>query len=166
MRFNMKSTFFHFFLIILLGSPMGLFAQEPEKEVEQKEAEPVRGGVVYEPIHNEAGKLRDPFKSPFEIEKEEAEAPITNGLPDVENRLPFSVSVLNLKGIYLQAVTGYWAIFEIGGGGDYRWFQVGTKFRDGDLVNIADGAVVFKHYISDDATQVREVIKELHRGEE
>ena len=78
--------------------------------------------------------------------------------------LPINISELTLKGIYLQAKTGYWAIFTVGG--EYDWYQVGTKFRDGDLVNITDGAVVFKHYVSDDATQVREVIKELHRGEE
>jgi hypothetical protein len=48
----------------------------------------------------------------------------------------------------------------------YKWFQVGVKFRDGDLVNITDEAVVFKNYVSDDDIQVREVVKKLHRGEE
>lgn len=164
MDFNVKNKIFHIFVLALLGLSGVLYAQEPEAEPENKETEPVRGGVVYEPIQDDGGKLRDPFKSPFEIE-DEAEEPLTKGL-DEEARLPFSVSALNLKGIYLQARSGYWAIFEIGGGGEYRWFQVGTRFRDGDLVNITDGAVVFKHYISEDATQVREVIKELHRGEE
>jgi len=165
MGLNMRSILFQIFLVTIVSCSPGLLGQEPEKPVVEKEGEPVRGGVVYEPIQDDGGKLRDPFKSPFEIEEEAEEAPLAKGL-DEKDRLPFTVSVLNLKGIYLQAKTGYWAIFEIGGGGDYRWFQVGTRFQDGDLVNIADGAVVFKHYISEDATQVREVIKELHRGEE
>lgn len=152
------------------SKPAPVESPEPAKkegEAETKPEGPVRGGVTYDPVKDANGDARDPFKSPFEIEREEqekAKAEAAKGLSDLASRLPFNISELSLKGIYLDARSGYWAIFTIGD--EYDWFQVGTKFRDGDLVNIADGAVVFRHYISEDSTQVREVIKELHRGEE
>jgi len=139
----------------------------PQPPVEVDEDEPITGGVIYDPRRSEDEKLRDPFKSPFELEQEEREkqkALESAGLSDMESRLSYSISELNLKGIYLEARTGYWAIFSIGD--VYKWYQVGEKFRDGDLENITDGAVVFKYYPSDDVSQVREVVKELHRGEE
>ncbi len=166
-------------LALLLGAS-GLWAQDPQNQqsdpqptqqqpaLELEEDAPITGGVVYQPEtpRSDDEKLRDPFKSPFEIEKEEREKEKTGGigLGDMESRLSYSISELNLKGIYLAPQSGYVAIFSIGD--DYKWFKVGEKFRDGDLVNITDGAVVFKYYPSDDVTQVREVVKELHRGEE
>ena len=154
--------------ILLMGlATPHLMAQNEEPTTDTTTVdEPIKGGVTYEPLRDDEGRLRDPFRSPFELEREERErqAAQRDAIPDMESRLPINISELTLKGIYLQAKTGYWAIFTVGG--EYDWYQVGTKFRDGDLVNITDGAVVFKHYVSDDATQVREVIKELHRGEE
>ena len=154
-------------LLVGLATPF-LMAQDENNAASTATTadEPIKGGVTYEPLRDEEGRLRDPFRSPFELEREERErqAAQRDSIPDLESRLPINISELTLKGIYLQATTGYWAIFTVGG--EYDWYQVGTKFRDGDLVNITDGAVVFKHYVSDDATQVREVIKELHRGEE
>ena len=133
---------------------------------QDQEEEAHAGGVVYNPNKGDDGKLRDPFKSPFEIEQEEREGEEEQRgfLDDMEEREPFNVSELTLKGIYLQATTGYWAIFSIGT--DYKWYQKGAKFLDGELINITDGAVYFEHYLSTDTTQVREVVKELHRGEE
>ncbi len=140
-----------------------LLAQEQNTEGEDV---PISGGVIYEPVRGEDNKLRDPFKSPFELEQEKRDKDKANRatLADAEKRLAFNIGELELKGIFLQATTGYWAIFRIGD--RYDWFQVGEKFRDGDLVNITDGAVVFNQFVSEDGTQVRELIKELHRGEE
>lgn len=154
---------FKAFLLPLLVWSSVLLAQEPTTE---DESVPISGGVIYNPVRAEDNKLRDPFKSPFELEREKREKDKQNRttLDDVEKRLAFNIGELELKGIFLQASTGYWAIFRIGD--RYDWFQVGEKFRDGDLVNITDGAVVFNHFVSEDGTQVREVIKELHRGEE
>ncbi|CAM2008499.1 hypothetical protein [Acanthopleuribacter pedis] len=142
----------------------GLFvwAQEP---AEEEDDTPITGGITYSPVVPEDELPRDPFKSPFEIEKErEATVTVATGIPNAENRLPHSISEMDLKGIYLDARTGYWAIFSIGG--EYDWFQVGTLLRDADLVNITDKAVFFKHYTSEDSDHIREVVKELHRGEE
>ena len=158
-----KLPYIAFWMLLLFS--LGVFAQDPKPSEPAEADEPITGGVTYEPERTDEGKLRDPFKSPFEIEQEERNK--DKGvikLADAENRLPFTVSELSLMGIYLRAETGYWAIFSVGG--EYEWWQVGVKFRDGDLVNITDDAVIFKHYVSDDATQVREVVKELHRGEE
>ena len=149
-------------LLLLLWGGTALYGQEQEPD----DSEPITGGVTYNPVKNDEDKLRDPFKSPFEIEQEEKAEENKAGaaLDDEENRLPFNISEIDLKGVYLQAETGYVAIFQIGD--DYDWYKVGVKFRDGDLVNITDEAVVFKHYVSDDDIQVREVVKKLHRGEE
>ena len=150
-------------LFMLFVLPAAGLAQDDGDNADA--AEPVSGGVVYSPKPSLEGTLRDPFKSPFEIEQDRTkEASDTPLAIDTTDRLAFSISELELRGIYLQPTTGYWAIFKVGE--DYKWWQVGIKFQDGDLVNITDGAVVFKHFISDDATQVREVVKELHRGEE
>lgn len=146
--------------ILLVG--LVAWAQEP---AEENEDTPITGGITYSPNIQEDEVPRDPFKSPFEIEKErEASNAVAPGIPNAENRLPHSISEMDLKGIYLDARTGYWAIFSIGG--EYDWFQVGTLFRDADLVNITDKAVFFKHYTSEDSDHIREVVKELHRGEE
>ena len=156
-------VFSTFVLLVLIMGFASLRGQEPEAS---DEATPITGGVVYEPVKGEDDKLRDPFKSPFELEQEERERAERDRAvnADLERRLPYNINELELKGIYLQAVTGYWAIFKIGE--DYKWWQVGEKFRDGNLVNIADGAVVFKNIVADDPTQVREIVKELRRGEE
>ena len=138
--------------------------QEPAADPNDQD-ETIRGGVIYSPERDPNNKLRDPFKSPFELEEEEkALRERDKAFTDRGEVEEFDVGELDLSGIYLDALTGYWAIFKIGD--DYNWFQVGIKFRDGDLVNITDNAVVFKYYTSDDPTQVREVVKELHRGEE
>lgn len=137
-------------------------AEDPPAQTQAEDDTPISGGVAYEPTKS-GDRTRDPFKSPFELEREEREAQAQETTPDDEDRLVFNIGELELKGIYLQNGK-YWAIFRIGD--DYDWFQEGVKFRDGDLINITDGAVVFHHYASDDRTQVREVIKELHRGEE
>ena len=127
--------------------------------------EPITGGVEYTPQRGLDDKLRDPFKSPFELEAEEREQAERERQAGLEvDRLEYNISELELKGIYLQARTGYWAIFRIGD--DYKWYQVGEKFRDGDLTNITDDAVIFKHFAAEDATQVRDIVKELRRDEE
>jgi Tfp pilus assembly protein PilP len=154
-------------LCVCVGSAMPLLAQQEGVGTEPEAEEvPITGGVVYKPVMLEDAELRDPFRSPFEIEKDEREQKkaVSSGLDDSENRLPYSISELELRGIYYHAQSGYRAIFRVGD--EYKWWPAGTKFRDADLVNIADGAVVFKHYASDEDIQVREVVKELHRGEE
>lgn len=150
----------------ILGVAQPLMAQQTETEPEETASESVSGGTAYSPVKKEGDQLRDPFKSPFEIEKEEQEklSALGSRIPDAENRLPYSISELELRGIYYQAQSGYRAIFMVGD--TYRWWSAGTKFQDADLVNITDGAVVFKHYASGEDIQVREVVKELHRGEE
>jgi Tfp pilus assembly protein PilP len=156
-------------LFLLLAGAVGAFAQDekpadPAPKAPGEEA-PVTGGVTYEPETGEDDKLREPFKSPFEIEQEDREAlNLQNAALKDKSRLPYSISELELRGIYYQAKSGYRAIFRVGD--DYKWWSAGTKFQDADLVNITDGAVVFKHYTSDEDVQVREVVKELHRGEE
>jgi len=139
------------------------FAQEaPAPPPDRDETVPVSGGAVYAPIRDEEDRLRDPFKSPFELEKEMKEAAKASGqLADEEQRLPYSLNELNLTGIYLRAEKGYLAIFRIGN--DYKWFPSGTKFQDADLVNITDQSVVFQDLSGE---VPREVIKELRRGEE
>lgn len=148
-----------------LGVAHPLMAQQAESETEA-EAAPVSGGTAYSPNKSEGEQLRDPFKSPFEIEQEERErlSAVSSRIPDAENRLPYRLHELELRGIYYQAQSGYRAIFMVGD--TYKWWGAGTKFHDADLVNITDGAVVFKHYASEEDIQVREVVKELHRGEE
>lgn len=153
-KFLLAMTFVAIFCVF---SP--LIAQDDSTE------EPVRGGVTYEPIRTDEERLRDPFKSPFEIEQEKKDREKNRTLlSEDDDRVPYNISELSLRGIYLTAKSGYWAIFEVGE--VYKWYPVGIKFLDGDLVNITDGAVVFKHYISEDTTKVREVVKELRRGEE
>lgn len=132
--------------------------------------EPITGGVTYSPRRDEnEEKPRDPFKSPFDIAKEQEEAR-KNRPRDVDpNRFQEMIHELVLKGIYLEARTGYWAIFEVGGeNGQYKWFRTGDKFQDGDLINIDDKTVLFKQYIDDDSQELahREILLELHRGEE
>ncbi len=150
------------------GDPASTGAGDPAstEAAEPTVTEPlVTGGVNYQPVRKSNEKLRDPFKSPFEIQKEEREQRrITGGLPDRENRLPYSLSQLELRGIYYHAGKGYRAIFRVGS--EYKWWPAGTKFRDADLVDITDGAAIFKQYTSDDESQVRDVVRELHRGEE
>ncbi|CAM2067942.1 hypothetical protein SCOR_21355 [Sulfidibacter corallicola] len=151
-------------IMICVGAFLPLFAQDSADEQVDDNA-PITGGITYNPRLDENEKARDPFKSPFELEQEQQDQTGVNaGIPNQQNRLPQSIGELDLKGIYLDAKTGYWAIFDIGG--DYKWYQVGVLFRDADLVNITDNAVVFKHYTSEDSDHVREVVKELHRGEE
>ena len=134
-------------------------AQPP---AETEESVPVSGGTVYAPIRDEEDRLRDPFKSPFELEKEMEDANQTSGtLADADERLPYGLNELELTGIYLRAEKGYLAIFQIGN--DYKWFPAGTKFQDADLVNITDQSVVFQDLSGE---VPREVIKELRRGEE
>lgn len=133
------------------------------------EETPITGGVAYEPqLDPEEETARDPFKSPFDLAKEEEERRARDAGLAVsdEDRLDYLIQSLNLKGIYLEARTGYWAIFEAGG--EYKWFQVGSKFQDGDLVNITDNEVLFKQYIDDESHDLahREIIVELHRDEE
>jgi len=130
-----------------------------------EETGPISGGIVYNPERNEDDKLRDPFTSPFELESKKRDAAkISEKIPFKDQRLPIPISDLDLTGIYLQAKTGYLAIFRVGD--DYKWFRAGTKFLDADLVNITDRSVVFKHYVSGEDLQVREVVKVLRRGEE
>lgn len=163
--------------VCLLVAPLRAQDPEQEKTTSPQAAETtetpaptstdsvVTGGVTYQPVRKSNEKLQDPFKSPFEIQKEEREQRrATGGLPDRENRLPYSLSQLELRGIYYHAGTGYRAIFRVGS--EYKWWPAGTKFRDADLVNITDGAAIFKQYTSDDESQVRDVVRELHRGEE
>jgi len=141
------------------------FAQQQES-TEKEDETPISGGVVYKPvIKNEDNKFRDPFKSPFEIEQEKKEQDAGNrpsrNLEDVEQ---YDIGELDLRGIYLDSRTGYWAIFKIGD--EHDWFQESTRFRDGDLINITDSAVIFSYYPLDEEGTVREVVKELNRGEE
>lgn len=167
-----RSTSLLLWLIVCSGLWLTpLLAQDTEKPSEPPPATPastetaVTGGVTYQPARKPNEKLRDPFKSPFEIQKEEREQRrLSGGLPDRENRLPYSLSELDLRGIYYHAGTGYRAIFRIGS--EYKWWPAGTKFRDADLVDITDGAAIFKQYTADDESQVRDVVRELHRGEE
>jgi Tfp pilus assembly protein PilP len=158
----MNGTLFRILLMALIYTISGpVSAQQNPAPVE----EPIKGGVSYDPIRGEENTLRDPFKSPFELEQEqEEEGKDELGLGDEEERLPFDIAELGLKGIYFTAQSGYWAIFTVGD--EYKWWQVGVKFLDGDLINITDGAVVFNHFVTDGGNQVREVIKELRRGEE
>lgn len=152
---------------LFLGFASLVAAQDPNADSSaQKDEEPITGGVNYNPNPDDTGKYRDPFKTPFEIEqerKEENKANQVNGLPGGD-RLKYDLGELDLKGIYLDAKTGYWAIFDIGG--DYKWYQVGTLFNDGDLVNISDVAVEFKQYLTEDGLQVRELTKVLRRSNE
>ena len=80
--------------------PILASAQEPAPA-----EEPVRGGVTYEPILGEGDKLRDPFKSPFELEQEQEQENQASLLNDSEERLPYDIAELSLKGIYLAANT-------------------------------------------------------------
>jgi chemotaxis regulatin CheY-phosphate phosphatase CheZ len=140
----------------------GLAQEAPAQPPANDETVPVSGGTVYTPIRDEEDRLRDPFKSPFELEKEMEKANKSTGLlSDAEDRLPYSLNELELTGIYLRAEKGYLAIFQIGN--DYKWFSAGTKFQDADLVNITDLSVVFQDLSGE---VPREVIKELRRGEE
>ncbi|PIE02526.1 MAG: hypothetical protein CSA81_06850 [Acidobacteria bacterium] len=141
--------------------------EEDKATVEQPEL--IKGGVSYEPNPDEnEGKLREPFKSPFDLEKEREEkrkkARAVAG--DSSDRLPYNIGDLSLKGIFYQVEKGYFAIFEVAG--EYHWFKVGEKFENGDLVNINDNEVWFKEYIDDGTTEgrIREIVRELHRGEE
>lgn len=153
-------------LTICFGSVLPVLAQQAQPTEPIPEDAPITGGVVYRPEVNTDEALRDPFKSPFEIEQDDRDQKqvLNPGSGDEENRLPYSISELDLRGIYYQAQSGYRAIFRVGE--EYKWWPAGTKFQDADMVNITDGAVIFKHYASDDETHVREVVKELHRGEE
>jgi len=134
------------------------------------EGEPISGGITYNPIKKaEEATLRDPFKSPFDLAREAAEARKQRVRLDMTGRNEFNVTDLQLKGIYLEARTGYWAIFEIGGSkGKYEWYQAGAKFQDGDLVNVDDESVLFKQFIDDESQEMahRELKFVLHRGEE
>ncbi|MDJ0834908.1 MAG: hypothetical protein QNK37_00245 [Acidobacteriota bacterium] len=153
-------------IIALLGSAAVFStAQENRPEPNQTGDDvPVSGGTVYAPIRGEDESLRDPFTSPFEIDEEEPQAD-AQGIPNPEDRLPYAMSELELRGIYLQADVGYIAIFEVNGE-IYKWYPAGTRFKDADLVNITDGSVKFRHYVTGDDQQVREVVKVLRRGEE
>ncbi len=128
---------------------------------------PITGGVTYNPRKDEfEEKPRDPFKSPFDLAKEQEEAKKSTPRFVDPERHEEMIQELNLKGIYLEARTGYWAIFEVGG--EYKWYRTGEKFQDGDLVNITDNEVLFKQYIDDESQDLahREIVLELHRGEE
>lgn len=142
--------------------------QQPQQETpaEPEEDTPVSGGVIYKPVvKNEDNKYRDPFKSPFEIEQEKKEQEKTGrSSRNLENVEQYDIGELDLRGIYLDSRTGYWAVFKIGD--EHDWFQESTRFRDGDLINITDSAVIFSFYPNDDEGTVREIVKELHRGEE
>lgn len=164
------------FLSVLLVFP--LMAQDTEKKTDSTKeessavAEPIKGGVSYKPILDEKeGHLREPFKSPFDLEKERKEKKKSRlNLGDSSERLEYKIGELSLKGIYFQVEQGYFAIFFVAGIGEYKWYQVGTKFQDGDLVNITDNEVWFKVFVDEeDGTsegRVREEVQELHRGEE
>ena len=155
-----------FFSLDLLGQTDPPENQEDTAPTVIQDDSPVTGGVVYNPIKDPVeGTFRDPFKSPFDLAKEKAEANKRNLRVD-DGRNQYSVTELQLKGIYLEARTGYWAIFEIGG--KYDWFQSGTKFQDGDLVNIDDESVLIKQFIDDESQEMahREIRYVLHRGEE
>ena len=163
------------FVVVILFcwvTPLALFAQDPppdsgasDSEETTAESQVVTGVVEYRPQLGDDEKLRDPFKSPFEIEEEEKQQNQDN--PTVVDRgevEQYDLDELDLRGIYLDARSGYHAIFKVGD--EFIWYQVGTKFRDGDLENITDSAVIFKFYTTDDITQSRDLVKELHRGEE
>lgn len=152
-------------IVFLWVCALSGFAQQTQEPPETEES-PISGGVLYKPvIKNEDNKFRDPFKSPFEIEQEKKEQEKTTrssrNLEDVEQ---YDIGELDLRGIYLDSRTGYWAVFKIGD--EHDWFQESTRFRDGDLINITDSAVIFTFYPMDEEGTVREVVKELHRGEE
>jgi Tfp pilus assembly protein PilP len=156
-----------------MGTPLVAYQEPQTTETQTETAEEVEdvvvtGGVVYSPNRDEEDEsLRDPFKSPFELEEErkkEQEQTATSAVVDRGETEPYEIDVLDLKGIYLDARSGYWAIFKIGD--EYTWYQKDTKFTNGDLVNITDGAVIFKLINSDDTTQVRDLVKELDPGEE
>jgi len=171
----MKYNVVHFFGVWLLCFGLTSIAwgqqeepvKDPVAEEQSEEIQPIKGGVSYEPILDEKeGKLREPFKSPFELERERQEQRKKNrALSDASERLEYTIQELELKGIYFQVEKGYFAIFSVGG--EYKWYQVGTKFQDGDLVNITDNEVWFKEYVEDEATEgrVREKRQVLHRGE-
>ena len=148
----------------------GLQAQEQEQdppknqETPPESVQPVSGGVVYAPIRDEDNDLRDPFKSPFELEEERRATRQATGIPDLEERLPYTMGELELRGIYLRASKGYLAIFRIGD--IYKWYPIGTKFQDADLVNITDGSVTFNQYVPGDELKIREVVKVLRQSEE
>lgn len=154
--------------VLLLGVLLygGLPCQAQQVDGNEAETVTVTGGVSYQPERSDDDKLRDPFKSPFEIEQEEREKRQLNNaaVDDTDNKLPYSISELELRGIYYEARSGYRAIFRVGD--EYKWWPAGTRFQDADLVNITDGAVIFKEYSSEDDIQVRDVVRELHRGEE
>jgi Tfp pilus assembly protein PilP len=166
----MKAITFMAFLLLWVSPALLAQTQEPEEVPEVETAEPITGGVKYEPKREIGeGELREPFKSPFEIAAEKEQAEKGDGGPtfDGENRLEYPISSLSLRGIYLQALTGYWAIFEVQG--EFKWFQVGTRFSDGDLVGISDTEVIFKEMMDAEenaAVQFREVVKQLKHGEE
>lgn len=184
MRYGLKRRYVTPFWCVLMlcsyGIGITVFAQatpennqdlsaEPLPESEQQSTDEVvvTGGVEYNPDKTEDDSLRDPFKSPFELEeerKQEQEAAANDPFADRGETEPYEVDVLDLKGIYLDARSGYLAIFKVGD--EYIWYQKDTKFTNGDLVNITDGAVIFKLYSSDDTTQVRDLVKELDPGEE
>jgi len=160
-------------LLLLVFACVYAPAQEPaETAPETKEQVVITGGVTYNPVKNpDEERMRDPFKSPFDLEKERQEAAKNTPRSDVlADRLEHMISELTLKGVYLEARTGYWAIFAIGGGssGEYKWFQAGTKFQDGDLVNVTDKAVFFKQFFDDQSQDLahREIVLELRRSEE
>lgn len=155
-----------FLVLAFLGVFAAIGFSQQQESTEKEDETPISGGVVYKPvIKNEDNKFRDPFKSPFEIEQEKKEQqkgqPSTRNLEDVEQ---YDIGELDLRGIYLDSRTGYWAIFKIGD--EHDWFQESTRFRDGDLINITDSAVIFSYYPTDEEGTVREVVKELNRGEE
>lgn len=158
------------FMVLCLGFvAVDLQAQEenPPQTQEQtasESAQPVSGGVVYAPIRDEDNDLRDPFKSPFELEEERRATRQASGIPDLEERLPYTMGELDLRGIYLRASKGYLAIFRIGD--VYKWYPIGTKFQDSDLVNITDGSVTFNQYVPGDELKIREVVKVLRQSEE
>jgi hypothetical protein len=181
---NIKRIFLLFFLF-LMTTGLGL-AQDPavsgqpgettspqqpaaEEEI-VVEGEAISGGITYNPVKKaEEASLRDPFKSPFDLAREAAEARKQKARIDMSGRIEYNVTDLQLKGIYLEARSGYWAIFEIGGSkGKYEWFQAGSKFQDGDLVNVDDESVLFKQFIDDESQEMahRELKFVLHRGEE
>lgn len=171
--FNKRLWFFCFFISVSLVAQSNANQEAPQTETPAETATTaddviVTGGVEYNPDKNEDEALRDPFKSPFELEDERKKAQeeaVANNVPlDRGETEPYEVDVLDLKGIYLDARSGYWAIFKVGD--EYTWYQKDTKFTNGDLVNITDGAVIFKLYSSDDTTQVRDLVKELDPGEE
>lgn len=158
-------------LFLCVFGALGCLAQDTAASTDEaKTADEisVSGGIGYNPIRNDNEEVpRDPFKSPFEIEEEEREQRKLNEAnmdTESEQKLPYSIGELELRGIYYQANNGYRAIFRVGN--EYKWWPAGTKFQDGDLVNITDGAVIFKQYSGGDDIQVRDVVRELHRGEE